>query len=296
MLTAHFFSDVLVGASIGLVVARETFLLGFPQLAPGLVLTSLRSVRIKIACHPGIAKQEPGPTKPLSRGGSRIAAIAASGMTMIYSAPGLEEILEQPACRFGVAGTFDDRAMMARGLGEETRSVLDGAALGVRGRIKLAAPPAPNSWRRRTWRRVPNSHTGWSRQPFMPSSPRPPAAPPSRHGPWDQCVATMRFPSLASTAPSVRNQHRADGTSPLEPAAWPCAKARRIKSSSCSFIARTIAQAMGKNLRKRLNEDRAEPSAKVIAARRHLVRAGRRETDRRWPRRARRPKRSRAPR
>ena len=35
MLTAHFFSDVLVGASIGLVVARETFLLGFPQLAPG---------------------------------------------------------------------------------------------------------------------------------------------------------------------------------------------------------------------------------------------------------------------
>lgn len=35
MLTAHFFSDVLVGAGIGLLVARETFLLGFPQLAPG---------------------------------------------------------------------------------------------------------------------------------------------------------------------------------------------------------------------------------------------------------------------
>ncbi len=35
MLTAHFFSDVLVGAGIGLFVARETFLLGFPQLAPG---------------------------------------------------------------------------------------------------------------------------------------------------------------------------------------------------------------------------------------------------------------------
>ena len=35
MLTAHFFSDVLIGASIGLLVARETFLLGFPQLAPG---------------------------------------------------------------------------------------------------------------------------------------------------------------------------------------------------------------------------------------------------------------------
>ena len=34
MLTAHFFSDVLIGAGIGLVVARETFLLGFPQLAP----------------------------------------------------------------------------------------------------------------------------------------------------------------------------------------------------------------------------------------------------------------------
>jgi membrane-associated phospholipid phosphatase len=35
MLTAHFFSDVLIGAGIGLLVARETFLLGFPQLAPG---------------------------------------------------------------------------------------------------------------------------------------------------------------------------------------------------------------------------------------------------------------------
>jgi membrane-associated phospholipid phosphatase len=35
MLTAHFFSDVLVGASIGLLIGRETFLLGFPQLAPG---------------------------------------------------------------------------------------------------------------------------------------------------------------------------------------------------------------------------------------------------------------------
>jgi len=35
MLTAHFFSDVLVGAGIGLFVARETFLLGFAQLAPG---------------------------------------------------------------------------------------------------------------------------------------------------------------------------------------------------------------------------------------------------------------------
>ena len=35
MLTAHFFSDVLIGAGIGLFVARETFLLGFPQLAPG---------------------------------------------------------------------------------------------------------------------------------------------------------------------------------------------------------------------------------------------------------------------
>ena len=35
MLTAHFFSDVFVGAGIGLLVARETFLIGFPQLAPG---------------------------------------------------------------------------------------------------------------------------------------------------------------------------------------------------------------------------------------------------------------------
>jgi len=35
MLTAHFFSDVFVGAAVGLLVGRETFLIGFPQLAPG---------------------------------------------------------------------------------------------------------------------------------------------------------------------------------------------------------------------------------------------------------------------
>jgi membrane-associated phospholipid phosphatase len=34
MLTAHFYSDVFIGAGIGIVVARETFLIGFPQLAP----------------------------------------------------------------------------------------------------------------------------------------------------------------------------------------------------------------------------------------------------------------------
>jgi membrane-associated phospholipid phosphatase len=34
MLTAHFFSDVLIGAAIGLLVTRETLLIGFPQLAP----------------------------------------------------------------------------------------------------------------------------------------------------------------------------------------------------------------------------------------------------------------------
>lgn len=34
MLTAHFFSDVLVGAAIGLIVSRETLLMGFPALAP----------------------------------------------------------------------------------------------------------------------------------------------------------------------------------------------------------------------------------------------------------------------
>jgi membrane-associated phospholipid phosphatase len=34
MLTAHFFSDVLVGASIGLLITRETLLLGFPRLTP----------------------------------------------------------------------------------------------------------------------------------------------------------------------------------------------------------------------------------------------------------------------
>lgn len=34
MLTAHFFSDVLVGAAIGLIVSRETLFIGFPQLIP----------------------------------------------------------------------------------------------------------------------------------------------------------------------------------------------------------------------------------------------------------------------
>jgi membrane-associated phospholipid phosphatase len=35
MLTAHFFSDVLIGCAIGIVVTRETMLVGFPQLVPG---------------------------------------------------------------------------------------------------------------------------------------------------------------------------------------------------------------------------------------------------------------------
>jgi membrane-associated phospholipid phosphatase len=35
MLTAHFYSDVFAGAGIGILVARETLLLGFPQLTPG---------------------------------------------------------------------------------------------------------------------------------------------------------------------------------------------------------------------------------------------------------------------
>lgn len=34
ILTAHYFSDVLVGAAIGLLIAREILLLGFPGLAP----------------------------------------------------------------------------------------------------------------------------------------------------------------------------------------------------------------------------------------------------------------------
>jgi len=34
MLTSHYLSDVLMGAAIGLIVARETLLIGFPQLAP----------------------------------------------------------------------------------------------------------------------------------------------------------------------------------------------------------------------------------------------------------------------
>jgi membrane-associated phospholipid phosphatase len=35
MLTAHFYSDVFAGAGIGILVARETFLIGFPPLTPG---------------------------------------------------------------------------------------------------------------------------------------------------------------------------------------------------------------------------------------------------------------------
>jgi membrane-associated phospholipid phosphatase len=34
MLTAHFLSDVFIGAGIGLLVARETFAVGFPELMP----------------------------------------------------------------------------------------------------------------------------------------------------------------------------------------------------------------------------------------------------------------------
>jgi membrane-associated phospholipid phosphatase len=35
ILTAHFFSDVFVGAAIGILAARETLLIGFPALTPG---------------------------------------------------------------------------------------------------------------------------------------------------------------------------------------------------------------------------------------------------------------------
>lgn len=35
MLTSHYLSDVLCGAAIGIIVARETLVLGFPHLAPG---------------------------------------------------------------------------------------------------------------------------------------------------------------------------------------------------------------------------------------------------------------------
>ena len=35
LLTAHFLSDVLIGAGIGLIAAREVLMLGFPGFAPG---------------------------------------------------------------------------------------------------------------------------------------------------------------------------------------------------------------------------------------------------------------------
>ena len=35
MLTAHFLADVMVGAAIGIIATRETFLLVFPDLSPG---------------------------------------------------------------------------------------------------------------------------------------------------------------------------------------------------------------------------------------------------------------------
>ena len=35
MLTAHFLADVMVGAAIGIIATRETFLLVFPALSPG---------------------------------------------------------------------------------------------------------------------------------------------------------------------------------------------------------------------------------------------------------------------
>ena len=35
MLTAHFLSDVMVGAAIGIIATRETLLLAFTDLTPG---------------------------------------------------------------------------------------------------------------------------------------------------------------------------------------------------------------------------------------------------------------------
>jgi membrane-associated phospholipid phosphatase len=35
LMTAHFLSDVLIGAAIGILAARETLAFGFPQLTPG---------------------------------------------------------------------------------------------------------------------------------------------------------------------------------------------------------------------------------------------------------------------
>ena len=35
MLTAHFLADVMVGAAIGIIATRQTFLLMFPELSPG---------------------------------------------------------------------------------------------------------------------------------------------------------------------------------------------------------------------------------------------------------------------
>ena len=35
MLTAHFLADVMVGAAIGIIATRQTFLLVFPELSPG---------------------------------------------------------------------------------------------------------------------------------------------------------------------------------------------------------------------------------------------------------------------
>ncbi len=35
MLTAHFLADVMVGAAIGIIATRQTFLLVFPSLSPG---------------------------------------------------------------------------------------------------------------------------------------------------------------------------------------------------------------------------------------------------------------------
>jgi membrane-associated phospholipid phosphatase len=35
LLTAHFLSDVLIGAGIGLIAAREVLQLGFPGFSPG---------------------------------------------------------------------------------------------------------------------------------------------------------------------------------------------------------------------------------------------------------------------
>jgi len=77
--------------------ARNISCSGFSALGSGLVLRAfLRSVQDQKALPPGLARQEPGPTKPMSRLVPDSRYAGCPGMDNdLFQTPGLEEILSK---------------------------------------------------------------------------------------------------------------------------------------------------------------------------------------------------------